>query len=270
MKIRFLILTLALCAVTGIATASTVVVSPGNLHGWQFYSTDSSGVINTGSNTGGLVSGPATPPLGSGSAHFMTAAGAGDGSEQLRGGSSFDGTLLSDLTALTYSTYAASYGGDQLPYLQIYVNYTGGSTVDDRIIFEPVYSDSTFGGSQPAPALDTWQTFDALNGQWYTASGDPGSNGPGSNTITWGDFLTAYPNAVIVDSAAGVGGIRFTSGFSSTSDNYDTNIDAFTIGVNGTNTTYDFEAVPEPSVGCLLAIGIIGIVAMRWRKARSA
>src|SRR6185369_9029886 len=89
------------------AWAVTTVVSPGNMNGWTFYSTDSSGVVNTGSATGDLVNGPATPPLGTGSAHFMTAAGAGNGSEQLRN-TSWSGTLLSSITTLSYSTYATA------------------------------------------------------------------------------------------------------------------------------------------------------------------
>ena len=265
---KFFCLLFAICLTAGLGMAQNVVVTPGNMDGWSFYSTDSSGVLGTGSNTGQMVTGPATPPLGTGSANFITAPGGGDGSEQLRGGSSFDGTLISSLTSLSYSTYATSIGGDQLPYLQIYVNYNGGTTVDDRFVFEPVYSDSTFGGSQPTPALDTWQTWNAFTGKWYSNNGDPG--GPGSDAVTLATIIAAHPNAVIVDSAPGVGGLRFTSGFSSSTDNYNTNIDDFTIGVSGTNTTFDFDpasAVPEPSTwiagGLAAAMLVVQVVRAR-------
>ena len=74
---------LAVCWATH-THASITVVTPGNMDGWAFYSTDSSAIVGTGTATTGMVNGPATPPSGTGSAHLMTGAGAGDGSAQLR------------------------------------------------------------------------------------------------------------------------------------------------------------------------------------------
>lgn len=277
---KILPITIAFISFAGLAAAdTTVVVTPTNMAGWAFYSTDSSGVLNTGSNTGQMVFGPGTPPLGAGSANFIVPNGAQ--SEQLRGGSSFDGTMITALTSLSYSTYATQWNGSQLPYLQLYINNSGGTTVDQRLVFEPAYSSATAGNGNPNPpqgpvSLATWQTWNALTGMWYTTSGSPNANafptqpnGPGNHAVTWGQILTAFPNAVIVDSAPGVGGIRFTSGLASSS--FNTNIDAFTIGVNGTNTTYNFEAVPEPSTyatGAAAAL-TIGFGAMRRIRARS-
>jgi hypothetical protein len=269
----------ALCAIAGISSAATITVDPNNMHDWSFYSTDSSGALNTGANTGQMVFGPATPPLGVGSANLMTAPGAGDSSEQLRN-TDWAGTSLSSITSLSYSTYATSWNGSQLPFLNLYVDTTGGSTFNDRLWFEPVYSSATAGNNNPnAPqgpvALNTWQSWNALTGMWYTDSGTPNANafpndpnGPGDHAITWSEFLTLYPNATIVNPSAGVGGIRFASGFSSASDNYNTNIDAFTIGVSGVDTTYNFEPIPEAStwIGASLAAAMVII---QFGRARS-
>jgi hypothetical protein len=279
MKIFTLIFTVY--AIAGIADAATVVVDPNNMDGWTFYSTDSSGTLNTGSNVGQMVTGPATPPLGVGSANLMTAPGAGDGSEQLRSTNSA-GTPLASITSLSYSTYATSIGGDQLPFLNLYVSSQGNGVYDDRLWFEPVYSSASAGNGNPNPqpniALNAWQTWNAFTGMWYTDSGTPNANafpsdpnGPGDHAITFAEFLAAYPNATIVNPSAGVGGIRLASGFSSPGDNYNTYVDAFTIGVNGVNTTYNFEPVPEPatlSLFGLSALGSVGLTYLRRHRRR--
>lgn len=275
------LLTLLFCLGASAAFATTVVVDPNNMDGWSFYSTDSSGALNTGTASGQMVYGPATPPLGVGSANLVTGPGAGDGSAQLRN-VDWSGTPLASLTSLSYSTYATSIGGDQLPFLNLYVSTTGNGIYNDRLWFEPVYSGAGAGNGntnpQPNIALNQWQSWDALSGMWYTDSMSPNANafpadpnGPGDHAITFAEFVAANPNATIVNPSVGVGGIRFASGFSSPSDNYNTNIDAFTIGVNGVNTTYDFEPVPEPStwLGGALGLAALGSSLRRRLRARA-
>ena len=254
------------------ADAGTVQVTPSSMGTWAFYSTDSSGSLNTGSNTGQMVNGPFTPPLGTGSANLQTSSGGGDGSEQLRN-SDWAGTPLSSLTSLSYSTYATSIGGDQLPFVNLYISQSGGTTRDDRLWFEPTYSSSTAGNGNPYTfqgpiALNTWQSWDMLQGMWYSDStlpnGMSGPNGPGSNAITLQAYIAAFPNAKIVeDTSLGAGGIRIASGFSSPSDSYNTYVDAFTIGTAGGTTTYDFNLtpVPEPGSLALAGIGLLGLSA---------
>ncbi|HEX4416236.1 MAG TPA: hypothetical protein VH107_21565 [Lacipirellulaceae bacterium] len=257
-----------ICVVSALSWsgASATIVTPGDMNGWSIYTTDDSGVLGTGSGTGDFVAGPATPPLGTGSGHLMTPSGGGDQSVQFRD-IGFAGTKIADLTVLGYSTYATANNGSQVPYLTIWLN-TG-----DRLQFEPAYSSASAGNSnpfptQPYPALNTWQTWNALDGMWYSDE----SAGPGSNAITLAQYL-AIPgnaNATIVDALPGiVGGIRLTSGFASPGDDFDTNIDNFTIGTAMGTTTFDFEptAVPELSsfaFGSLL-FGMVG-VAYGYRK----
>jgi len=238
------------------------------MNGWTIYTTDNVGTLNTGSGTGNFVTGPATPPLGVGSGHLMTPSGGGDQSVQFRN-IGFAGTKIADLTTLGYSTYATAYNGSQLPFLNLSLS-TG-----DRLWFEPVYSAAGAGNGNPNPqadpALNSWQHWDALNGMWYSDN----SAGPGSNAITLAQYL-AIPgnaNATIVDAAPGIGGIRLASGFASPGDDFDTNIDNFSIGTAAGTTTFDFEptAVPELSsfaFGSVL-FGLVG-VAYGYRRLTAA
>jgi hypothetical protein len=73
----------------------------------------------------------------------------------------------------------------------------------------------------------------------------------------------------------GVGGIQLAVGFASPTDQFSGNVDAFTIGVNGSSTTFDFEPdapVPGPIVGEGLP-GLIfagGGLLGWWRRKRNA
>ncbi len=268
---------IAVCWATN-THASITVVAPGSMDGWAFYSTDSSAIIGTGTATTGMVNGPGTPPLGTGSAHLMTGAGAGNGSAQLRN-SDWAGTRIDALTSLSYSTYATAWNGSQMPYLTLWLDTDGNGTRDDRLWFEATYSRAGAGNGNPSPqtdpVLNTWQTWNLLTGMWYTDNGDAGS-GPGSNAKTLAAILGAIPNATIINDAdQGIGGIRIASGFASAGNNFDANVDNFTIGTAGGTTTYDFElaAVPEPTTliaGALLLLPFGANTLRRLRKNRTA
>jgi len=253
------------------ASAAITNVSPGNPSGWSFYSTDASGVINTGAATGTFVNGPGSPPLGTGSFNFQTAPGQGDGSGQLRN-AIFVGTKLSALTALSYSTYYTVKGADQVPYLTLYVDTNNDGIKDDRLFFEPEYSSGLYGNGDPNPqpgiTANVWQTWDALNGRWYSENG-PG--GPGANTVSLAQYIAAHPLAALAVDGQG-GTVRLTSGFTSPGDNFNTYVDNFTIGVTGDVRTFDFELagpVPEPATLTLWSLGALGLAAARLRRRNS-
>ncbi|MCZ7567881.1 MAG: right-handed parallel beta-helix repeat-containing protein [Ardenticatenaceae bacterium] len=84
---------------------------------------------------------------------------------------------------------------------------------------------------------NSWQTWNPLTGKWW-ASGAPGNSlCPQSSPCTTAQVLTTWPNT----------GLRSDDGFlwfkagGPWSSGFDGNVDAFTIGVNGVETTYDFE-----------------------------
>jgi hypothetical protein len=189
-----------------------------------------------------FVTGPAVPPLGVGSAELKTGDGStgGDCSAELRN-SAYSGVKLSTITSLSYWTYDVVNNGQQFPYLELNISTTGGATPDDALFFEPPYQQPGNGGadcaSQGAPALNTWQKWDAASGCWWS---NGGTLNPGTGTGTLADYLATYPNATIVNSSTG-GAVHLVVGFASSTDQFDGNVDAVTIGVSGSNTTYNFE-----------------------------
>jgi hypothetical protein len=230
----------------GRALLATVTVTPQNLDGWvQVHTNITSGNPSTGSQA--FVDGPATPPLGVGSLAF-TIGTDGNSLEEIRR-TDLSGVGLGQITTLTYSTYVSHFGsGFQAPYLVLSVNNNGGTTIDDQLVFEPVYQTGTYIGvpvpNQGTVTLNTWQTWDAKIGGWWTASS--GTGGP--PLVTLASYLAAHPNAKIVNAASGLGGfLLLTGGGGAAWANFAGNADALTIGVNGANTTFDFEprlAVP--------------------------
>jgi hypothetical protein len=246
---------------------TVVVVDPTNPGAWSFDNRDATRAVYT-PTTGSFVNGPDTPPLGTGSANLAvgngSANGGGDGASELRN-TSFAGIALSSLTALSYSSYVTSNNGSQAPYLRLYLSN------GDSIFFEPPYQQPTTGNpslaDQGPVTLKTWQTWNALTGGWW--SNTTGNAGTGVLA------LSAYegPGVTIVNRSDGLGGVSFGDGFASDTDKFDGNVDAFTIGISGVNTTFDFEAAsaaPEPSTWAMMILGFVGIGAMTYRRRMGA
>jgi hypothetical protein len=267
-----------------LATITTVVsVYPGNLQDWQPVTTPGSQPTPASTPSVDFVFGPATPPLSRGSAQLSVGSDGG-ASAQLRQ-PDYAGTALpnpspdvfpaaNELSALTYHTYVQAGGsGAQAPFIILDVNYSGGSTVEDQLVFEPQYQIAGFCPSNPqgpvAPGV--WQTWVAFStgfdsggnfitssGCWYSTSGVAGS-GPGANVVPLRTITAAQPNAKIVN-AAGGGGVQIVAGLGgvvgggAASDwaGFVGNVDDFEIGVGfnpdtGPNVTaYDFEPKAPP------------------------
>jgi hypothetical protein len=225
------------------ALAATVVVRDSSPDGWQVQHSTCGGPP-TGSQM--MESGPASPPMGSGSREFRIGPD-GDSFETYRQ-AGYLGTLLDDLTALEYSTYVET-GGGQAPYLILNIDHDGDNVLDDQLFFEPVYQTGTYGGdpvpNQGAVTVNTWQTWDALVGGWWAL--EDLTFGPPLVTIE--SYVDEHPNARIINTATGQGGIRIATGCGAGAwDNFVGNADAFTIGVNGAETTFDFEPnLPQPA-----------------------
>lgn len=216
-----------------------VVVQPSNMRGWAF---NLSGSGATG--TGTFVRGPAAPPLGQGSVKFILGAD-GDYVELRHGG--YTGSLLSAIRDLSYSTYVPTGTGSsndntcQAPYLILTIDNNNDGDPDDNgdniLFFEPCYQSG-------AVLRDTWQNWNAQSGQWYPGYNDDGSDrvtGPPTQTLQ--EYAATHPNARIVNSSNGRGGVRIDAGGGGaiTSDDI-YYADAYKIGFgSGSTTTYDFE-----------------------------
>lgn len=212
--------------------AATNVIYPGNQQGWAFFDDNGNG------GSGSFVNGPATPPLGVGSAELSVSA-SNQGYALVE--SAFAGTKLADLTTLSYWTYQDPSNVSNATAIALQFNVDKDVTDTDnswqgRIVYEPYVNN---GGTVP---LGTWTKWDALNGGnakwWLTKSSTVfGGNCPQSNPCTLSQLLTLYPN-IGIHPTLGAVIFKAGSGWSSFSGN----VDDFTIGINGTDTTYDFEA----------------------------
>jgi hypothetical protein len=278
---------LVIGAILAVSTLQAdIVISPGNMGTWAFDTTDNNGTScslggNSGNNCDGsavaqMVNGPDTPPLGVGSAELMTSPNSGGDGAAVISDSELDGKLISTLTALSYSAYDSVNNGQQFPYLAIAITWNGGASMD-TLFFEPPYQTAATGsptcaGGQ-ATVMKEWQTWNALAGCWWDNNSIATG---GTGVMSLSAILTAEgaSNATIVPlSALGLnnteGGLDLQVGYGTNTDNYTGYVDNVTIGINGANTTYDFEpngAVPEPSSILLLITFCTGIAVVTRLK----
>jgi parallel beta-helix repeat protein len=223
------------------ATGPVVVVSPGSLvvntspTGWYFWNDFND--TPTGS-PGQLVTGPATPPLGAGSVELgpLTTASGATGHSAITTNAYF-GTALADITSMSYSTYQP--GPTLAIAIQFDVQYrTGDSAYGGRLVFEPYQNGTVVVGSG-------WQSWSPLAGKWWASHTDgsgtggaqvvalPSGNCGISTPCTWSQILAAFPDAQIYG--------RFLLKAGSGWSGFDGNADSLTVGVSGSDVTYDFE-----------------------------
>jgi hypothetical protein len=118
---------------------------------------------------------------------------------------------LDALDILQYATYVetgANCGpSGQAPYLILRINFSGGTTVDDIIIYEPVYNAA-------AIACQAWQTWNAAdpNGTWWSPFTGP------NTFFTLAEYLADHPDATLVNAETAtdcpgvIGGLRIAAG----------------------------------------------------------
>ncbi len=222
--IAILIVLLASQAQVSLALAEATV-EPANMQGWGF--AQESGTTGTG--FGDFVPGPGTAPLGAGSARLVV----DDNGRWLLFNNQFSGTRLDQLTALSYGTYRVR-GGDALAItLQFDMDFDlsdADTSWQGRLVFEPYLTATVQTGA--------WQTWQPMTGKWYATRAPYNGLCPMSAPCTFTQVLTNWPNAGL--RANNLGFTYFKAGGPWTGG-FEGNIDAFTIGINGTDTTFNFE-----------------------------
>jgi hypothetical protein len=203
------------------ASDTTVVVTPANMQGWAFMDDNENGGV------GQMVSGPETPPLGSGSAELGVST---NNQGYVLATAAYNGTKLSDITNLGYSSYQP--GPTLAIALQFDVKFTPDAVgYQGRLVFEPYQNGDAVVGSG-------WQSWSPLDGMWWS-SHDVDGKCPQASPCTWANVMNYWSDATIA------GGTLFKAGGNWAS--FDGNVDAFTIGIDGVNTTYDFEPAITPT-----------------------
>lgn len=207
------------------AADTTIVVTPSAPNGWFFYDDDYPGGV------GNFVTGPAPTPAGTGSAHYYLPPASN--ARQALTTLAYAGTRLNTITNFQYYTYRSQLPtGNETIYLQFDVDYDatdGNFAYQGRLTYLPATVESI--------PPNTWQDWLPLTeGKWYSSRAPFNTTCPQTPGCTWAQILAAWPNAGIM---ANTGWLHLKAG--GPADGFDGNVDKFTIGINGNNTTYDFE-----------------------------
>jgi len=178
-------------------------------------------------NAGAFVTGPETPPAGTGSFQTTTATGT---EKVFLFNYDHIGTKLTDINEISYSTYRTAGSLQQVTALNIVIDFNGPN-VDggfSTLVFEPVYN------TDQGPVVSgVWQDWTATgSGVWWStrAINNQCAGATASCDKTWAEIVANNPDAVIL------GGVGINQGGGNAGLIAST--DAFTFD----ETTYDFEA----------------------------
>ncbi|MDQ1592641.1 MAG: hypothetical protein QOG71_3268 [Pyrinomonadaceae bacterium] len=222
---------------------NNIVVTPANQQGWIFFD-DAPG---TGTGSGGFEQGPATPPLGVGSA-FLTVDAQG---RHALGTGGYGGTRMDDVTTLAYHSYQDNNANTVVaPSLQFDIDYDlndAATAYMGRLAFEPYLSPT-----QGAVAQNVWQNWDGLLGNWYGTRTTVTVNNVSvaqpcqpATPCTWQQVIALFPNAGVRNTPASA--VLFKVG-GPWSPGFDGNVDNFRIAITTARVTYDFEPLPQLSI----------------------
>jgi hypothetical protein len=207
----------------------TVTVSSSNMQGWA------AGPESGSPPAGGLVSGPGTPPLGSGSAYLPT----DDSTDGHALGVAETDLVFSKIKTLKYSTYLDSSSTCTIQRIALQFNVDADVTDGDfswqgRLVFEPANTPAYSG----ILATDVWQEWDTLQGNWW-ATGNPIKVSCSQGApCTWGQILTLFPN-VGIHPTLGAIILKAGSGWNCIHNGY---VDGVIIVLDdGTGVTINFE-----------------------------
>lgn len=296
MRNTVLVLAVAALTLVGIAAAGadTVVVTPGNMVGWTV-GLEQGGVANppVAEMIGDY---PAAPPAGAGSLHLHTRY---DDSNQLQkvyfGTNDYSGVALSSITSLKFWTYLAyrDYSTGLPPMFELMAD-SGTTAQQRRYWFVPNASaiqvgvwqewDLTASGNSQGYWMLMNSSSTNYKGDWAWLKGRYGSGTAKLQTPYVGDYTSPLDAQLRMANQSGtsisfkigagkaiIGGTEanmYNNGDGAwwqTSCSINGYVDKFTIGIDGVETVYDFEPVPEPSALIALATGCVGLLGLRRR-----
>ena len=245
MKLFLFILIVAVAAVAATtvgfaqeATCETVVVTESDVtrqaentpptDNWVLFTR-----AGTPASAAQFVVGPGQPPLGVGSLQLQT----NTGSEKVfLFNFDYIGTRLADINKLSYSTYRTAGSANQLPALNMVIDFNGPNADGgfSTLVFEPVYN-----LDQQAVVNGTWQNWDAFgNGIWWSTREINGQCAGATSFCdkTWSEIVANNPEATIL------GGYGVNQG--SGNPGLNANVDALAIGTGGEDgscVTFNFD-----------------------------
>jgi len=203
-------------------TSADLITPPVNPAAGQF------ALVDEGDGSGGVttVTGPA-PAKGS-----LQLTVSGTGSHWAVFNSDHNGTALSGLTALSYSTFTNNAARVLDPGLQLAINPGNTTGLDAGVTFSTVNFEPYVQPPSDPVVANAWQTWNVLNGVvWGTHL----TGAPQSAPISWSTFVADYPNATI---KTGVG-VNVGSNWTAMVGN----VGGLTIGTSAGSTAYIFEPI---------------------------
>lgn len=234
--------------------ASTILVDPSNPNGWAFSNLDNSPNVDA---TGQFVTGPATPPLGTGSANLTV--GDAASSEILIDTSLNPGAP--SFTALSYSTYVTTStpGSGSAPVLAF--DLYQGASYKGRLVFDPGLLMTVVDG--------TWQSWNAeTEDAWYFSHSSSLDHDCSIMGPTYCSLATAESDLAgfDIDSVD----VLFKAGSGQAS--FDGNVDDLNIAFGDVNDTFNFDPnpapAPEPASLMLFGSALVGFYVARRRRNR--
>ncbi len=221
-------------------SSSPAVVRADGQNKWFLYNDTTDQVDNS---IGTFVNGPGSPTNGDGSVQFTLGASPNDRKNVAT--YQFAGTPLASITKLGFVAYSHSgvASSTESPYLNFNVDFTGsGTNFQKRLVYVP-----SANGTVPQ---DTWNTYDAMNGgnalwNWsgYAGNGNKWPDGNTNENRTWSDIIASFPG-VRVNPADSWLGVRVGEPGPT---GYTGNVDSLTFGTATAETTFDFEAINQPT-----------------------
>ena len=224
------------------ASATSVVVTSTNSGGWTFSNADNFPNTNA---SGGFVSGPSAPPLGTGSAQLSV----GDASSSEVLYQILQPTPVGQLSTLSYYSYVSNStpGSGSAPTLQF--DLYQGASYEGRLVFDP--------GLLLSTTQNVWQSWDASTADaWYFTHA-----GLGTCSISGSYCTLSQAQAFLTPLGIDFTDVLFKAGSGQAS--FLGSVDDFTFN----DSIYDFEAdVPEPVTLSLFGAGLTGAILLRRRK----